>query len=1107
MSDLKFLSSRLLILSLLLVSMQFFTQATAFASDDDVYVKQIKPLLRDKCFSCHGANKQEGGLRLDAASLIQRGGDSGPILVAGKPEQSLLLRRITAGDEDRMPPASEGAALTQQEIQHLQHWISSGAAAPTEAIPQHPSQHWSFQQPVIADVPHIDAPWIRSEIDRFLAAQQERAGTRAVGPADRTMLLRRASLAVTGLPPTPAELSQFLNDTTADAYEKAVDRLLNSPRYGERWARPFMDLWRYSDPSGYGDEIRDGRQHIWRWRDWIVESLNSDTGYDQLIVQMLAADEAMPEDQQALRATGFLARNWYKFNRNVWLDNIVEHSSKAFLGLTMNCARCHAHKYDPFSHQAYYRMRAIFETHDVRDDPFAVTPVAGSAADADLLVRTYDAHLDRNTFLFQQGNEDRPDEANPLTPGLPELLGELQVIPVEFPVTVWYPALQQQNRDAAVTAAGKSHAAAEQAIQAAAQQVVLALQKLAEFQQTAAKAPQPPDTPNAPPQMPREQPLLVSDFAALDQQQWTIEAGIWKAADGRITQSVGATDQHRLVSTVDHPRNFRMRTTLKITGGDQYRSVGVGFDGNGLAMNSVYLSASGNKLQFTTQNPGGTWQYPAAGAVPFTVNVNQDYLLELAVRDRLLNVLLDGDLVLAYQLPERKAGRFSLWAFSATAEFDHFELTTLSQQVQLQPPAGAADQPARPLTETDLQLALQQARAAAAAAESHLQVTAAALNDLQARTAAELVRYELAGGDLAALQRAAGSTHRELSLQLLNEQLAKAELEAAEARVRKATAPPAETAKHEQELQAALKKIADLQPKREAAAAAAAEESSDYPALGPQYPKSSSGRRLAFARWITSPRNPLTARVLVNHVWMRHFDAPLVERTFDFGLRSEEPQHAQLLDWLAVTFMQDGWSLKQLHRRILTSGAYRLSSSPASASPATLAADPDNQTLWRMNTRRMEAEVVRDSILALGGSLDLTSGGPPVEHTQGQTVLRRSLYFRQDKERQMTFLSLFDGAKVSECYERQATVAPQQALAMFNSPIAAGQAERIAAAYAQLDSSEFVKALFTHVLCRSPTEDELAECASFLSEFSDSGQIRTQLALVLLNHNDFVSIR
>jgi hypothetical protein len=294
------------------------------------------------------------------------------------------------------------------------------------------------------------------------------------------MLLRRATLALTGLPPTPAERRAFLDDTSEKAFENAVDRLLASPRYGERWARHFMDIWRYSDPSGYGKEIRDGREHIWRWRDWIVESLNEDKGYDRMIVEMLAADEFSPEDQASLRATGFLARNWYKFNRNVWLDNIVEHSSKAFIGLTINCARCHDHKYDPFEQQGYYRMRAIFETHDVRDDPLLLAS-AGTANG--MLVRVYDAHLDRKTFTFLQGNAERPDKA-PLLPGLPKLLGELSVEPVSLPVTVWYPALRKENRDAAMKAARAQIAAAETALKNARAALAASRKKLADFQQS-----------------------------------------------------------------------------------------------------------------------------------------------------------------------------------------------------------------------------------------------------------------------------------------------------------------------------------------------------------------------------------------------------------------------------------------------------------------------------------------------------------------------------------------------------------------------------------------------------------------------------------------------
>jgi hypothetical protein len=402
---------------------------------------------------------------------------------------------------------------------------------------------------------------------------------------------------------------------------------------------------------------------------------------------------------------------------------------------------------------------------------------------------------------------------------------------------------------------------------------------------------------------------------------------------------------------------------------------------------------------------------------------------------------------------------------------------------------------------------LKVAAAADKVAVAHRQAMQSAATALEARITAETVKYELAEGDADVLAAAAGRASRLQAVDQLSEQVAQAQLKIEQARQNLEMSPAADRAKFTSELQAAEKQRADSQNKLDAAQGQLKNVSNEYAALGPQYPKTSSGRRLAFARWISDRQNPLTARVLVNHVWLRHFDAPLVERTFDFGLRSEKPRQAALLDWLAVQFMEDGWSLKKLHKRIIMSGVYRLSSSSGESSGVERATDPDNHTLWRMNARRMEAEVVRDSVLSLGGNLDLTMGGPPIEHTQGQTVLRRSLYFRQDKERQMTFLSLFDGAKVNECYQRKTTVAPQQALAMFNSQVAAGQSRKIAEAHSELDGSEFVIALFEHVLNRTPDPTEQAECMQFLAEFSGSAESRHQLALVLLNHNDFVTIR
>jgi hypothetical protein len=1058
------------------------------AADSVDYLRDIKPLLQTKCFFCHSARKQEGGLRLDAAVLIQKGGESGPAIVPRKSRDSLLLKRVTAEDDNRMPPAESGTRLTAKEVDLLTKWVTGGAKAPDESIPQDPSRHWSFLPPVQSTPPNASADWIRNDIDRFIAAEHQRLGVSAVGETSRSMLLRRASLDLTGLPPTREERAAFLNDKSSGAFEKAVDRLLDSPRYGERWARHFMDIWRYSDPSGYGKEIRDGRAHIWRWRDWIVESLNADKGYDRMIVEMLAADEAASDDLDALRATGFLARNWYKFNRDVWLDNIVEHSSKAFLGLTVNCARCHDHKYDPFEQSGYYRMRAVFETHDVRDDPF----VNASAQ----LVRTYDAHPDRKTFLFFQGDANRPDKDNPLTPGLPALLGELSVEPVQLPVTAWYPALNKELRVKALAAAESQIAKADASLRNARTAVETARSQLAAFGT-------PDPTPKRPPTVPESgAPVFEDDFSKLNSEEWQIESGKWTADNGRLTQSLGETKQHRLISSIDHPRDFQATVGLRITGGDQYRSIGLGFDGHGRAMNAVYISASGAKVQATTQSGDGTWQYPAAGMAPFPIKSGQDYVLDVAVKDQLLNVSIDGELKVAFNLPARKSGKFSIWTFSATAEFDNLSVSSLPPGLQLKSTSKGSTAPAKTLTRQDVELALVVAEKTEAVASAHRRLVESESVALAARTAAELVKHGLAEGKLDELAVVAGRASRQVAVFKLEEQVAQSQLKLRSA----PPASPTDTkaikarAQMEQQLAAQMKQLDTARTQLE-------NGSSVYAALGPVYPQTSSGRRLAFARWITDRQNPLAARVLVNHVWLRHFDAPLVERTFDFGLRSEQPRQIALLDWLAVQFMEDDWSMKALHKQIMLSGVYRLSSSSAGASAETRSIDPDNHALWRMNARRMEAEVVRDSVLYLGGSLDLTMSGPPVEHTQGQTVLRRSLYFRQDKERQMTFLSLFDGAKVNECYQRKATVSPQQALAMFNSRIASEQARKLAETHSSFESGKYVSTLFELVLCREPSTAEMTECAAFLAEFSGSKEARHQLALAMLNHNDFVTIR
>ena len=284
------------------------------------------------------------------------------------------------------------------------------------------------------------------------------------------------------------------------------------------------------------------------------------------------------------------------------------------------------------------------------------------------------------------------------------------------------------------------------------------------------------------------------------------------------------------------------------------------------------------------------------------------------------------------------------------------------------------------------------------------------------------------------------------------------------------------------------------------------------PQYSATYPETSTGRRLALAHWMTSPKNPLTARVIVNHVWLRHFGEPLVETVDDFGLRTKPPIQQPLLDHLAADFIQNGWSFRRLHRLIVTSRAYQLRSTNVDADAKTLATDPGNQFYWRMNARRMEAQVVRDSLLHLAGVLDLTQGGPSLNPSD--SARRRSLYFKHSRDQQDKFLKTFNDADHLQCYRRSESVAPQQALALSNGKVPIEMARRIAE---RVESEDFVGAVFELLLGRKPDNAERRECETALADLETAAtkekksnpaqRARRGLVHALLNHNDFVSIR
>jgi hypothetical protein len=864
------------------------------------YLTEIKPLLREKCFACHGGLEQKARLRLDTAALMKKGGKRGAAIQPGNPEKSLLIERVsTKYETERMPP--EGPPLSAKQIARLRAWIAQGAPAPAqEKAESNPREHWAFRSPKRPPVPMVkNTAWLKNPLDAFIAAEHERHGLVPRAQADRAHLLRRVTIDLIGLPPTRPELKAYLSDPSTDAYERVVDRLLADPRYGERWGRHWMDVWRYSDWYGRRmvPDVWNSAPQIWRWRDWIVESLNKDHGYDRMVREMLAADEISAEDTQAAVATGFLIRNWYALNPNDWMRQTVEHTAKAFLGLTFNCAHCHDHKYDPIRQIDYFRLRAYFEPIGIRQERVAGEADPGPFQEYDYsvlrkinllgLVRIYDKNATSPTWFYTGGDErNRVKEKGPIQPGLPVVFdAPSEIKPIDLPPRAFYPGAR-----------------------------------------------------------PTIQRTIIRDIGAA-------------------------------------------------------------------------LSKIENELKELVQVQK---KAPSEKIVQLKIDVTEGKI---------------------------KALRADLASVLARIGADQAKFTKATQG---SPSLQDLDSLARKANEAERQAALR-----------HAEVTAL------------IGKLALAVGE----------------------------------------AKPAKDPKRANEIAAANKELvaanAALEKARRAVKTA---PSTNYTALSPIFPKTSTGRRKALAEWITGRSNPLTARVAINHMWMRHFHAPLVASVFDFGRNGSPPSHPELLDWLAVEFMESGWSMKHMHRLIVTSQAYGTASGQGKET-ANAVRDPENKYLWRMNAGRIEAEVVRDSLLFCAGQLDLKRGGQELENSLALTTHRRSLYYscHPEGDGKSELGQLFDAPDAGECYRRTRTIIPQQALVLTNSDFIHGVSAAMAKSlWENLPVNErtaaaFIRAAYETILSRSPSEAELVICSEFLKD--TEARKRASFLRALFNHNDFVAIR
>ena len=795
---------------------------------------QALPIFEAKCLACHGQEPAPGGLDLRTLEATLKGSENGPVVVEGASELSILIRMVSSGS---MPPPGAGSPLTEEEIDELRAWIDSSRFGPdliteereTFSLAEAPPitgedrNYWAFRKPVAAPVPQVkDQKRVRTPIDAFVLAKLEAEGLGISPDESRPTLMRRAYFDLIGLPPAPEEMEKFLSDTRSDAYERLVNRLLESPHYGERWGRHWLDLVGYTDITGQDNDlpITNIFEGIWRYRDWVVEALNQDKPYDRFLTEQLAGDELVdwrsapeytPETVRLLTATGFMRSSMDRTvsdivnlpgERYSVIFDLVERVSTGVMALTVGCARCHSHKFDPIPQRDYYRLMAVFTP--------AFNPMRWKQP--------------KDRFLPDVSRADQED-------------------------------IERHNAEI--------------------------------------------DAP---------QKKLKEKLAALRKPY-----------------------EEMLLDRKLEPISHEIRSDVKTA-----------------------------------------WQTPEEK------------------RDEIQKYLAEKFGTLLEVKPEEVK--------KALSEEHKAEAAVFQKKIDT----------------------LEGYRRSFNRIEALFDVGPPPVTRLLQRGDIESPGPRVTPGGLAVLSPAG------------------------EESIRKPEETRGET----------------------------------------------SGYRLGLAQWLTSRDHPLTARVMVNRVWHHLVGRGIVATPGNFGRNGSPPSHPELLDWLAVDFMENGWSVKRLIRTIMTSSVYRQALRQPNGGPGETV-DPQNLLLWRMNLKRLEAETLRDAILAASGRLDRSLGGTPAllefdaaglqtvggEEPDTRNPLRRSLYILARRNYPLNFLEAFDYPKVTvNCTRRVNSVTPIQSLTLMNDPFVVEEAGHLARRVRDLageSPEDRVRMAYRLTLSRQPEPEEL----------------------------------
>ena len=1008
-----------------------------------LFRSSVRATLTKHCLDCHGGKSVKGDFDLSSRELLMSSG-----FVTDSADDSQLIALIEHTADPHMP--FKAPKLADTLIAEIRTWINLGAPydsplAEKSATPalemvvkDSDRQFWSFRPLQPIDPPAVrDAAWRRTPIDNFVRAKQEAAKLTPNATADRRILIRRAYFGLIGLPPTPEQVDAFVNDSDPNAWSNLIDGLLESPQYGERWARHWMDVARFAESHGYEQDY--DRPNAYHYRDFLIKSLNADLPYDKFVQWQLAGDELAPDNPLAMMATGFLGAGAFPTQlteaefesaRYDELDDMVMTTGVSFLGLSIGCARCHDHKFDPIPSRDYYRMAAAFGSAIRSETEVDLSPDQNRKRqadfDAELVAKKQAASEYETTQLPAKFREWLTKEPVALPTGPWETL---HIVSIESSSGT---KLEQQA-DASILATGTSPAQDVITIVAESYRPgIRALRVEALIHNS----------------LPQKGPGRAGNgnFVLSDIKVVVRDTVGWASSPSRqnSTEVQDGLDAHPTVAAkliaarATHQQNTDSLSVAASIDADP--TSGWAVDAGGIGKNQAAV--------FDLESP-----IQISGAARWTITLSMNH-----------------------PNPKHSLGHFRL---------------SVSDQMQPSPEVGSSGPDAKVLHALDVLRSDEE--------------SGKNIDETSEDWKTGLAWFATSDAEMTSLRQAVSDLEKQgPGLQFAKVMVTSEGLPHMSHHADDRGFPHFYPETH-------LLKRGEVHQKQEVVTAGflhvlspAGKEFNDWQVTPPASWTRSNFRRATLAKWMTDSHDgagSLAARVIVNRLWQHHFGRGLVSTPNDFGVSGERPSHPELLDWLASDLIEHGWTLKRMHKLIMTSQAY-MQSGAYDESRATI--DRENVLLWRRTPQRLEAEAIRDSMLAVSGRLDPRQFGPG---TLDQNMTRRSVYFFIKRSQLIPMMMLFDWPEhlVSIGQRPVTTIAPQ-ALMFMNSP----QGRDYATAFAKrlpTDSQEHaVREAWRLAFGRIPTAAESAASVQFLKQQPDGHQAIVNLCQTILSMNEFVYV-